>query len=212
MMNDDELRQTRTDYGKQVLLEDAAGLQPFELFQSWFKDALSMEKEANAMTLSTGLEQPSSRVVLLKEVNEKGFVFYTNYSSQKGLEIEINPNVGLLFFWQNLERQVRIQGRAVRVSEKESDAYFYSRPIESQIGAIASDQSRVLGSRDELEERVRTLTEKYKTEKIVRPKTWGGYMVKPDLIEFWQGRSSRLHDRLQYKLVNDQWLRSRLFP
>jgi len=211
-MSDEQLSQIRTDYGKHVLLEDAAGSNPLDLFQSWFQDALKMEKDANAMTLSTGLEQPTSRVVLLKEVNEKGFVFFTNYSSQKGLEIEMNPNVGLLFFWQNLERQIRIQGQAERVSESESDDYFYSRPKESQIGALASNQSRVLNSRNELEETVQALTEKYKSEKIVRPKSWGGYVVKPDLLEFWQGRSSRLHDRLQYKLTNGEWLRNRLFP
>jgi pyridoxamine 5'-phosphate oxidase len=211
-MDEKDLKQLRTDYNKHSLTEEDAGNNPFELFSVWFNDAVEGEKEANSMILSTGLQQPTSRVVLLKEVRKNALVFFTNYSSQKGRDIANNVNVSLLFFWQNLERQVRIEGIATKVSAEESDEYFYSRPLESQIGAIASSQSNVLGSRLELESQVEQLTELYKNKPITRPSNWGGYAVVPNLFEFWQGRSSRLHDRLQYKIEQGIWERQRLYP
>jgi pyridoxamine 5'-phosphate oxidase len=211
-MDEKDLKQLRTDYNKHSLTEEDAGKNPFELFSVWFNDAVEGEKEANSMILSTGLQQPTSRVVLLKEVRKNALVFFTNYSSQKGRDIASNGNVSLLFFWQNLERQVRIEGIATKVSAEESDEYFYSRPLESQIGAIASSQSNVLGSRLELESQVEQLTELYKNKPITRPSNWGGYAVVPNLFEFWQGRSSRLHDRLQYKIEQGIWERQRLYP
>lgn len=211
-MEEKDLKHLRTDYNKHSLSEEDAGSNPFELFSIWFNDAVTGEKEPNSMVLSTGVKQPTSRVVLLKEVQDNAFVFFTNYNSQKGRDIANNGNVSLLFYWQNLERQVRIEGFATKISEQESNDYFYSRPLESQIGAIASSQSEVLGSRLELETQVKQLTELYKNKPIERPSNWGGYAVEPALFEFWQGRSSRLHDRLQFKVDQGDWKRQRLYP
>ena len=211
-MGNEHIRNIRTDYQKFELTEEVAGHDPFNLFERWFSDALQAEQEANVMVLSTGADQPSSRIVLLKAVESEMFVFFTNYSSKKGQEIDNNPRVSLLFFWQQLQRQVRLEGIAQKVSAEYSDSYFYSRPIESQIGGIASSQSEVLSSRASLERKYEDLTEKYKTEPIVRPVNWGGYEVKPHLFEFWQGRSSRLHDRIQFSWEKEKWLRVRLNP
>ena len=154
---------------------------------------------------------PSSRVVLMKEVNDKGFVFFTNYKSHKGQKIEINPKVALNFFWPSLERQVRIQGLVEKVSNEESDAYFQRRPYKSQVGAWASDQSSSLKSRVILEERFLQYSKKY-PENVPRPTYWGGYLVKPQKIEFWQGRSNRLHDRFSFSLSKSKWITERLAP
>ncbi|MCB9262983.1 MAG: pyridoxamine 5'-phosphate oxidase [Flavobacteriales bacterium] len=208
-----DLRNQRTDYSKGILSEENAGNNPFDLFRNWFENANQTEAEANAMVLSTIFEnQPHSRIVLLKELIDDTFVFYTNYLSDKGKAITQNNNVSLLFFWQQNQQQVRIEGIAEKVSSSTSDEYFYSRPIESQIGAIASMQSSVLTNREWLEKKVEELSEYYKTHKIIRPEHWGGYAVFPSKIEFWQGRSSRLHDRIVFEKINNEWSKKRLSP
>jgi pyridoxamine-phosphate oxidase len=208
-----DLKDQRVDYDKFLLTEDMAGNDPYDLFQRWFRDASETEVEPNIMTISTVLDgKPRTRVVLLKEVFEKEFVFYTNYNSIKGQAMEQNPNVSLLFFWGATQRQVRIDGTAQKVSDAQSEEYFHSRPIESQIGAIASAQSHELANRQELEQRVAELTEYYRNNPIERPKHWGGYTIKPETFEFWQGRASRLHDRIVYDRTSDGWKRSRLQP
>ena len=157
--------------------------------------------------------KPSARIVLLKEIKDNGFVFFTNYESQKGKEIEMNPFVSLLFFWKELESQVRIEGRNKKDTDRESDEYFNSRPSESRIGAWSSPQSTVIDSRDILQKNVENYTKKFDTQNIPRPEFWGGYIVIPYYIEFWQGRPGRLHDRLQYSLTeNDEWIIKRLAP
>ncbi len=177
---------------------------PIEQFEKWFQEALDAElsAEANAMVLSTVGEnnRPSARVVLLKSI-DNGFVFYTNYESRKGKNLEANPYASLTFFWAELERQVRIEGKVERISAEQSSEYFKSRPIGSQIGAIASPQSRILDTRDELERFFESIQKNYEeTNFIERPKNWGGYRLVPDYMEFWQGRESRLHDRITYLL------------
>ena len=180
---------------------------PIEQFKKWFEEALEAElsAEANAMVLSTvgANNRPSSRVVLLKSIDE-GFVFYTNYESRKGEDLTHNPYASLTFFWAELERQVRIEGKVEKVSAEQSNEYFKSRPVGSQIGAIASPQSRVIDTRDELERLVKSIEKNYEeTHFIERPKNWGGYRLIPDYMEFWQGRESRLHDRINYLLQED---------
>jgi len=211
-MQEQDLKQLRTDYVKNTLSDEEAGNNPFSLFTNWFNEALLIEQEANAFIIATGSSQPSARVVLLKELRGKEFVFFTNYNSRKGQEIANNPKVGMLFFFQQLQRQIRVEGIATKVSAEESDAYFYSRPIESQIGAIASTQSQELKDRITLENRIIELQNKYASEPIKRPGHWGGYAIKPNLFEFWQGRASRLHDRVQFTLTESEWLKSRLYP
>jgi pyridoxamine 5'-phosphate oxidase len=187
---------------------------PIVQFKDWFKEAINSEVlEVNAMTLSTiGLDGfPNGRVVLLKEVDH-GFVFFTNYESEKGREIELHQRGSLTFFWPELERQVRIQGTIEKVSKEESDSYFLSRPFGSQIGAWTSPQSREIKSREELTQKEMLIQERFKNEKISRPSHWGGYRLIPIKIEFWQGRASRLHDRIAYRFEGENWVITRLAP
>lgn len=206
----------RKDYSKKMLQETDVHADAIEQFKIWWTEAVdSAIDEVNAMTLATASAQgkPSARVVLLKGFNESGFIFFTNYHSQKASEIEENPRVSLVFFWKELERQVRIDGTIKKITAEDSDEYFYSRPVESRIGAWASPQSKVIASRKVIEENVVELEKSFAGKMIDRPPHWGGYIVKPAVIEFWQGRSSRLHDRLQYSLNEmGQWEIKRLAP
>jgi pyridoxamine 5'-phosphate oxidase len=214
-MKDMNLASLRINYNKGELLEQNIGKEPFALFQLWMEDAKKSEiKEPNAMVLSTIKEgKPSARVVLLKGFDSKGFIFYTNYNSHKGLEMAAEPFAGLTFFWDVLERQVRIEGKIRKIPAKESDEYFHSRPRESQIGAWVSIQSSILENREILDEAHQSFQAKFKeTEIIPRPAHWGGYILEPTSIEFWQGRPSRLHDRIRYIIENNNWKRERLSP
>lgn len=213
MMKD--LSNYRKSYNKSELLETTISEDPINLFNLWFHESEDFGEidEVNAMTISTiGLDGfPKSRVVLLKSFNEEGFVFYTNYNSEKGKAIENNPNVCLSFFWPSIERQIIIKGKAEKTSETVSNNYFDSRPNGSKLGAIASDQSRVIASRNVLEEKLKELENYYQNKKINRPKFWGGFLVRPQEIEFWQGRPNRLHDRIRYQLQEDfSWKTERL--
>jgi pyridoxamine 5'-phosphate oxidase len=188
---------------------------PIVQFHEWFENAVGADlHEPNAMILATATTygKPSARTVLLKGYDERGFVFYTNYEGRKAKEIEANPTCALLFYWGELERQVRIEGRASRLSSKESDAYFASRPRGSRLGAWASEQSLPVEDRSVLEERVRALEKEYEGREIPRPPFWGGYRVEPHTIEFWQGRESRVHDRLVYYRTGGSWKIERLQP
>jgi pyridoxamine 5'-phosphate oxidase len=188
---------------------------PLQQFKAWFKEAIDADvAEPNAFVLATvnEMNKPSARVVLLKEVTDMGFVFFTNYQSHKGLEMDTNPHVSLNFFWSELERQVRIDGVVKKISDEESDDYFNSRPRESQIGAWASPQSSIIHNRPVLETRVDFYTKKFKGADVPRPPYWGGYLVKASQIEFWQGRPSRLHDRILYDYIDGHWVIERLAP
>ncbi len=189
---------------------------PFPQFETWFQEAVAAQiLEPNAMVLATVAEgKPSARVVLLKGLTTEGFVFFTNYTSRKGTELAENPHAALCFNWLDLQRQVRIEGVVEKITEADSDAYFNSRPFSSRIGAWASPQSQIIPNRSILEENVVELTQKYEnTEGVPRPEHWGGYVLLPTLIEFWQGRSSRLHDRIRYeKKESDDWEIVRLAP
>ena len=206
----------RKDYQLQGLSETDADLNPFKQFQIWFDQALAAQlPEPNAMTVATVTKSgnPRARVVLLKNFDERGFVFYTNYHSHKGQELADNPQAAIAFWWAELERQVRIEGRVLKVSDRESDEYFHSRPFNSRLGAWASEQSQVIESREVLEQRLQDLKTKYENQDIPRPPHWGGFRVIPTAIEFWQGRPSRLHDRLLYSLLDDgSWQIERLSP
>jgi pyridoxamine 5'-phosphate oxidase len=205
----------RRNYLRNELLESTISKNPFEQFQSWFEEAKnSTILEANAMTLSTVTKdgRPSSRVVLLKDIREDGYSFYTNYNSKKGLEIANNPFGSLLFFWDVLEKQVRIDGKIQKLSREEAQIYFNSRPFESKIGAWASNQSESIPNRDFIENKYSDLLEKFKGKEVPMPEYWGGYKLIPDSFEFWQGRPSRLHDRIEYRLVESSWVISRLSP
>ncbi len=204
----------RHEYEGPALLEKDAAEDPFDQFAIWFGEAVDAGLcEPTAMTLATADAEgrPSARIVLLKEYDRRGFVFYTNYESRKGREMAENPRACLLFFWDRLHRQVRIDGTVERTGEAEADAYFASRPYGARIGAWASAQSREIGSREELETRVRALRERY-PEEVPRPPHWGGYRVVPVRFEFWQGRADRLHDRLAYDRLDRGWRRYRLAP
>lgn len=206
----------RREYMQRGLDERDVDTDPMRQFQVWFdaaRDALSLEPNAMALATVGDDGRPSLRMVLLKGVDERGFVFYTNYESRKGRELADTPWAALTFFWPEMERQIRIEGRVERVAAEESDAYFHSRPIGSQLSACASEQSAVISGRDMLETRVAELSERYQGQEIPRPQNWGGFRVIPDTIEFWQGRVSRLHDRLHYRLLADgRWQIERLSP
>lgn len=214
-MNSD-LSNYRKSYEKGELLESNVPENPLELFRKWFHEVDSFfSGETNAMTLSTlGLDGfPKSRIVLLKKYTYEGFIFYTNYDSEKGRAILNNPNVCLSFFWQSAERQVIIKGKAEKIAENLSDGYFESRPRGSQLGALVSNQSQVVTSREAMEAKLKSLESEYEGKEIPRPKNWGGFIVKPVEIEFWQGRPNRLHDRLRYTLQDDyNWSICRLSP
>ena len=207
----------RKNYSKKTLSEMEIHSDPIQQFDQWWQEAIASEiDEVNAMTLATASADglPAARIVLLKGFSEKGFVFFTNYNSYKGKQLTDNPKACLVFFWKELERQVRITGLVEKISEKENDNYFYSRPIESQAGAAVSPQSEVIENREWLETQFKNLEKDIQSAaSIKRPLHWGGYLVKPVVIEFWQGRSSRLHDRLQYTLEeNGEWKIERLAP
>jgi len=210
------LSDLRREYALTGLKESDLDSNPFMQFDKWFQQALAAGlPEPNAMTLATATldGKPSARVVLLKGFDEEGFLFFTNYESQKGRELAANPQAALVCYWTELERQVRIVGQVSRVSAEESEAYFQSRPLGSQLGAWASQQSEVVGGRKILEDRLERLTQEYQTKPVPLPPYWGGYRVAPETIEFWQGRPNRLHDRLRYTLQSgNQWLIERLSP
>lgn len=212
-----DLGNYRRSYEKSGLDEVTIKENPLEQFQKWFYEVEAGQgiDEPNAMTVSTlGLDGfPKSRVVLLKKYTDQGFIFYTNYNSEKGRAIEAYPQICLSFYWPNLERQVIIKGRAEKLAANLSDGYFESRPMGSQLGAIVSPQSEVVASRETLESALVALEDEYRDKPVLRPSHWGGYLVRPISMEFWQGRPNRLHDRIRYSLQGDHsWLIERLAP
>jgi pyridoxamine 5'-phosphate oxidase len=213
---DKKIADIRKDYSHKVLIETEIESDPIRQFDKWWRDAVAAEvPEVNAMTVATASADgmPSARMMLLKGFSEQGFLFFTNYNSYKGQQLSENPRACLVFFWKELERQVRITGIVTRTSEAESEAYFNSRPVASQVGAIVSPQSQVIESRQWLDNRNKKLTKELSNEKIQRPSHWGGFLLRPVIIEFWQGRPGRLHDRIQYSLSdNGGWKIERLAP
>ncbi|MDP3560767.1 MAG: pyridoxamine 5'-phosphate oxidase [Legionellaceae bacterium] len=210
-----ELSTIREEYSGNGLLDNALVENPLIQFDAWLNEHLSHDKETpNSMVLSTVDEHgcPDSRIVLLKGLDNGNFVFYTNYYSAKGLQLKNNPHAALNFYWPELMRQVRVRGTVIRVDKKQADEYFYSRPVESQLSAIASPQSAEIANRDELQKAFNKAANDYTDKKIERPEYWGGYAVVPNEIEFWQGRESRLHDRIQYYREKDAWCHRRLAP
>jgi pyridoxamine 5'-phosphate oxidase len=211
-----DLGNYRKSYEKSALMENSISDNPMQLFQKWFYEVEASDgvDEPNAMTVSTiGNDGfPKNRVVLLKKYTHEGFIFYTNYESEKGKAIAKNPNVCISFFWPNLERQIIIKGCAEKIAKNLSDGYFESRPKGSKLGAIASNQSSIISSREILEEKLKGLEKEYERKEIERPAFWGGYIVKPVSMEFWQGRPNRLHDRIRYTLENIDWKMERLAP
>lgn len=212
-----DLSNYRKSYKKSELMENSIKENPLEQFQKWFYEVEATDglEEPNAMTISTiGLDgYPKNRVVLMKRYTHEGFIFYTNYQSEKGKAIEENPSICLSFFWPNLERQVIIKGKAEKLAENLSDGYFESRPVGSQLGAIVSNQSEVIESRELMEAKLVELEKQYQGKEIERPLQWGGYLVRPTSMEFWQGRPNRLHDRIRYLLQEDyNWKIERLQP
>lgn len=215
MSSDDIFKSTRKEYERGALLEAHVAPNPFEQFRLWFDVAVVSEREEpNACALATAGRdlQPHVRMVLLKSFDERGFVVYTNYHSAKGQQIEKNPLVSLLFYWPSLERQVRIEGRCERVSEREADSYFSSRPRGSQLGAAVSRQSEVAASRQAIDDAYAEVQRDVGDGAVCRPSHWGGYRIAPASFEFWQGRESRLHDRLRYAQQNGSWEMVRLWP
>lgn len=206
----------RKDYKMHSLNETEVSADPMDQFTLWWNDAIKSEiEEVNAMTLATATKNgiPSARIVLLKGYDPNGFVFFTNYQSHKGQELQENPLASLVFFWKELERQVRIEGSVEKIPEKESDAYFQSRPRGSRIGAWASPQSTVISGREIIESNSSEMESRYADEAVPRPPHWGGYLVRPECIEFWQGRSNRLHDRIRYRRMDTgNWKIERLAP
>ena len=215
-VNNQTIAALREDYRAKTLEITAIHANPIQQFREWFQEALDSQiKEANAMTIATvdAEGKPAARIVLLKGFDENGFIFYTNYESRKGQELATNPNIAVVFLWKDLERQIRIEGIAEKVAPSVSLNYFQSRPKGSQIGAWASPQSQVIPDRSILEQNVIDLKEKYKdVDNLPIPSHWGGYQIKPTMIEFWQGRSSRLHDRICYTLEGKEWKIERLAP
>ena len=216
MIDNKTIASIRKVYKLQSLLEKDVDANPVHQFEIWWQQAIESNiDEVNALTLSTcsTAGSPSSRIVLLKGIHEDGFVFFTNYDSHKGKEIEQNPHVSLLFFWKEMERQVRIEGIATKISEEESDVYFNSRPRESRIGAWSSPQSRTIQDREVLQDNVLRYEKEFENIEVPRPVNWGGYIVHPRLMEFWQGRPGRLHDRLRYfQNQQNNWQIERLAP
>ena len=210
-----DIKNLRLNYKKSTIDFKNLAENPIHYFMNWFEDALKVNKqEANACVLSTISTDncPSSRVVLLKDVNESGFTFFTNYQSSKAKDIDANPNVALNFYWPELERQVRITGVAKKIAINDSDTYFESRPRDSQMGAWLSDQSEVIGLGYNFIDKLSSLESKFKDKAVTRPLHWGGYCIMPLKVEFWQGRPSRLHDRLVYEMKNGKWIYKRLAP
>lgn len=209
-----DLSNYRDKYLKGELIEKNLPKDPFDLFNNWFEDLekYGNERENNAMSLSTVNEKnvPTTRVVLLKQFSKKGFIFYTNYSSRKGNHIKNNPNVCVSFYWPSMERQVIINGKVSEISKIESDKYFNSRPRSSQLGAIISNQSEIIPSRKYLEDKLSKID--LNNNDLIRPSNWGGYIIKPELFEFWQGRDSRLHDRIIFSKSKTKWTHKRLSP
>ncbi|MBS4012873.1 MAG: pyridoxamine 5'-phosphate oxidase [Bacteroidetes bacterium] len=211
----DNISNLRKEYGKHSLDIKDVDKNPLKQFSTWFEQSLkSGVDEPNAMNIATVDQKgrPSSRTVLLKGVDESGFLFFTNYNSRKGNQINENPYASIVFLWLELQRQVIIEGRVEKISDSESDEYYNSRPFQSRIGAWASEQSKEIDSREELEQKFAELEKTFKDKNIPRPKYWGGYRLIPDRIEFWQGRESRLHDRIVYILENHNWKIKRLSP
>ena len=212
----EDLGSYRKSYERNSLTIDESAQDPFDQFKKWFKEVEESQgvDEVNAMTLATiGKDGfPKSRVVLLKEYDKEGFIFYTNYNSEKGEAIEVNPNVCISFFWPNLERQVIIKGKAEKVPQEQSVEYFQSRPKGSQLGAIASPQSKVISGREFLSDKLSDLEEKYRDKTVPKPENWGGFRVIPLEFEFWQGRPNRLHDRVHYYVEANSWKRETLAP
>jgi len=215
-MNQEDLENTRHDYNGVALTESSTKADPIKQFEIWFNEAIEANvPEHNAMTLATATHNgiPSARIVLLKGFYEAGFMFYTNYLSRKGKEITKNPMGALTFFWPGMERQIRIEGTIEKLSKEQSEKYFHSRPKNSQIGAVVSPQSQEIDSRDVLEKKWNELATEFEDKEVPKPSFWGGYILKPRMIEFWQGRPSRLHDRILYKKIdNKSWKKVRLAP
>lgn len=210
-----EIADIRKDYKLKTLLEEDVDADPFKQFALWWTEAVNSKiEEVNAMTLATATRDgvPSARIVLLKEFTDEGFIFFTNYQSHKGTELAKNPKAALVFFWKELERQIRIEGSVEKIAESQSEAYFKTRPAASRIGAWASQQSSIIASRSIIEENVTKYIAQFGEENIPKPPHWGGYIVKPVTIEFWQGRRSRLHDRIEYILLGQDWKIQRLAP
>lgn len=210
----DELKKIRHEYGKKELRRSEINQNPFIQFKCWFNEAVELRlPDANAMTLATvsPLGKPSARILLLKDFDENGFCFFTNYKSKKGLELETNPYGALVFFWSEMERQIRIEGKIEKLPPSQSDMYFFDRPIGSRIAAAISPQSQEIENRTSLIEMVNEFKASHQKD-FLRPEFWGGYRLNPDLFEFWQGRENRLNDRIEYSLKNGKWRNKRLAP
>lgn len=215
MKTNEYLKKMRNDFSRQSLSKKEVEKNPFDQFKKWLDEAVrSNEPEAIATCVSTVSKygQPSSRIVYIRDIDDNGFVFFTNYGSKKGSDILINPKASMNLFWPGLERQIRIEGIIERVADEVSDAYFNDRPKSSQIGAWASHQSAKLSSRKELEDRIAALNEQYADVPVPRPENWGGFILVPHYFEFWQGRPSRLHDRISFSKTETDWLIERLNP